>query len=59
MPIILNREVWDGWLEVGDVAVSDAQALLSHNCGAELLSYRVGRAVNASRAEGPELIAPT
>lgn len=58
MPIIFNREVWDGWLDVDGVDASDAQALLSHDRGADLVSYRGGWAVNSSRAEGPELIEP-
>ncbi len=55
MPIILNQEVFDDWLDP-DTNVETARQLLLNNRGSELVSYRVGRQVNSSRAEGEKLI---
>lgn len=58
MPILLNTDVRDEWLDMDNVAVSDARKLLPHYRGADLTSYRVGRVVTSGRAEGLELIEP-
>ena len=58
MPIILDPATFEPWLD-RDASVDDARAVLGQNRGSALLSYRVGRAVNNSRAEGSELIEPT
>lgn len=57
MPIILDPARFEQWLDE-NTSVSDARAILPDNRGAELVSYRVGRAVNNSRASGAELIEP-
>lgn len=57
MPIILDPARFEQWLDP-ETSVSDAREILPDNRGAELVSYRVGRAVNSSRASGAELIEP-
>lgn len=57
MPIILNPARFEQWLDP-QTSVSDARAILPDNRGAELVSYRVGRDVNSSRASGAGLIEP-
>ncbi|MEM7461620.1 MAG: SOS response-associated peptidase [Pseudomonadota bacterium] len=55
MPIILNSDQYEHWLDV-DTGVDKARELLKHSRGTELVSHRVSRAVNNSRASGAELI---
>ena len=57
MPIILKRSAFDEWLDE-NTPVEAARALLNHNRGSELISYEVGQAVNASRANAADLILP-
>lgn len=57
MPIILNADTWKDWLSP-ETEISAARELLASNHGAELISHRVDRAVNSSKAKGPELIEP-
>lgn len=57
MPIILNSDCWQDWLSP-DTSVKEARNRLDNNRGRELLSYRVARTVNSSRASGAELIDP-
>ncbi len=57
MPITLKQSVYDTWLNA-KTSVEDARSALGENRGSELVSYRVGREVNNSRASGPELIVP-
>ena len=57
MPIILDRSVYQGWLDP-ETSVDDARALLSKNLGAELQAYRVSRKVNSSRSDTPECLEP-
>ena len=57
MPVILKEAAWNDWISK-DTNVDDARSVLLQNRGSELVSYRVGRAVNSSRAEGSELITP-
>jgi putative SOS response-associated peptidase YedK len=54
MPIILNGENYDKWLET-ETSVDEARKLLDNNRGSELVSYRVNREVNNSRASGSQL----
>lgn len=54
MPVILDRTVYDGWLD-RNTSLEGARELLAHTLGAELTSYRVSRAVNNSRAQGKDL----
>ena len=57
MPIILNEASFAEWLNA-DTSVDDANVLLAHNRDHELISHRVGRAVNSSRASGKNLVDP-
>lgn len=57
MPIILTESAYETWLDPS-IPVPDAKAALLENRGAELSGRRVGRAVNSSRADGPELLNP-
>ena len=57
MPIILKPGVFDAWLD-GSTRVDDARVLLEEHRDAELISYRVDRAVGNSRASGAHLIDP-
>lgn len=57
MPIILNQNTFANWLRI-DTSVDDARALLSDHRDNELISYRVDRGVNSSRASGAKLIEP-
>lgn len=54
MPIILNPAVFEDWLSK-DTSGDDAAELLNDNRGSQLLSYRVGREVNSSKASGATL----
>jgi putative SOS response-associated peptidase YedK len=55
MPIILHEDKWADWM-ASETPVDDARELLRHNRGGELVSYRVGREVNSSRASGEKLV---
>ena len=57
MPIILKQDVHAQWLDI-EAPVDDARELLGNHRGNELVSYRVGRDVNSSRASGAKLIEP-
>ncbi|MEM7216676.1 MAG: SOS response-associated peptidase, partial [Pseudomonadota bacterium] len=58
MPIILKQSEFDTWLDE-DTDVETARGVLKHNRGSELVSYRVGREVNSSRAKGAGLAEAT
>lgn len=55
MPIILDARHYDAWMDP-ETDAADAKALLTDNRGAELSGRRVGRAVNSSRVDQPQLI---
>ena len=57
MPIILEPDAYDTWLDT-EKPVDTAREILKQERGNELVSYRVARAVNNARAQGPELIRP-
>jgi putative SOS response-associated peptidase YedK len=57
MPIILNEECFEDWLNPG-TDIDEARDLLLDNRGHDLVSYRVSRSVNSSKAEGAQLIDP-
>lgn len=57
MPIILDQNTFSNWLDP-DTPRDDARAMLAKNRNSELISYRVGRDVNSSRASGANLIEP-
>jgi len=49
MPVILKQEAWEPWISK-DVESDEALPLIGDNRGADLISYRVDRAVNSNRA---------
>ena len=55
MPVVLNAENYDAWLDPA-TEVAAAKALIQRNRGSDLSGRRVGRAVNSSRSQGPELL---
>lgn len=57
MPIILPASSHVAWINP-ETIVDDARALLNGTRGNELVSCRVGREVNSSRAQGSQLIKP-
>ncbi len=57
MPLILRSEDYGRWCSA-DTAIDVARELLANNRGEELTGYRVDRAVNSNKAQGPELIEP-
>lgn len=57
MPVILPQSQYQSWLNPS-ATVEEAKTVLNETRGRELVSYRVDRAVNSSRATGSELITP-
>ena len=57
MPIILGHRSCNEWM-AADTTVTDASRLLADNREGELVSYRVGREVNSSKASGEALVTP-
>lgn len=55
MPVILKPAQYDTWLDA-ETGQEKALNSLSDNLGADLVSYRVSREVNSSRAKGSQLI---
>ena len=55
MPIILGPSACAEWI-APDRSVEDARNTLKQDRGSELVSHRVSRAVNNSKAKGSELI---
>jgi putative SOS response-associated peptidase YedK len=58
MPVILQPEDWAAWLQPGELDPGDVSVLLQPAPPDLLRSYPVSPAVNNTRAEGPELVAP-
>mgnify|MGYP006299080001 CR=1 FL=1 len=58
MPVILEPDAWDAWLDPGmeDAAMLDALLVPASNDVLEI--YPVSRAVSSPRNNGPELIEP-
>jgi len=56
MPVVLERETWDRWLDPRPADPSELMGLLAPS-EADLEIYAVGRDVNDVRRDGPELIA--
>lgn len=56
MPVVLERETWDRWLDPRRADPSELMGLLAPS-EADLEIYPVGRDVNDVRRDGPELIA--
>ena len=57
MPIILKQDAFADWLDP-QASLDQAQSLLSEHRDAELIHYRVDRAVGNSKASGEQLIDP-
>ncbi|HXY43471.1 MAG TPA: SOS response-associated peptidase [Acidimicrobiales bacterium] len=58
MPVILPPEDWAVWLDPGRLDPRELNALLRPPPDGLLCSYPVSPAVNNTRSEGPELVAP-
>jgi putative SOS response-associated peptidase YedK len=58
MPVILQPDDWAAWLQPGELDPGDVSALLQPAPPDLLQSYPVSPAVNNTRAEGPDLVAP-
>ena len=56
MPVVLEPETWDRWLDPRPADPSELMGLLAPSV-ADLEIYAVGRDVNDVRRDGPELIA--
>jgi putative SOS response-associated peptidase YedK len=56
MPVVLERDTWDRWLDPRPADPSELMGLLAPS-EADLEIYAVGRDVNDVRRDGPELIA--
>jgi putative SOS response-associated peptidase YedK len=57
MPLIVRREDEQAWLDPA-VGVEDALGLLENSANAQLLTQPVSRAVNSTRNQGEDCIAP-
>jgi putative SOS response-associated peptidase YedK len=55
MPVVLERDTWDRWLDPRPADPGELLGLLAPS-EADLEVYAVGRAVNDVRRDGPELI---
>lgn len=58
MPVMLDHDVWDLWLDPGRRDVAQLSELLAPAVPAGLTTRRVATLVNDVRNEGPELAAP-
>lgn len=58
MPMIIQREAWDAWLDPHRTDPEAARALLEVTEADQLQAYPVGQAVGNVRNNGPELIDP-
>lgn len=56
MPVILDRENYDLWLDTQIDEIDQLQKLLVPFAAAKMASHEVGKAVNAPTYDGPELI---
>ncbi len=58
MPVLLEPEVWDEWLDRSNDDAESLQAFLRHPPEGLLESYEVSTYVNSARNNGPECVAP-
>ncbi|MBI2764056.1 MAG: SOS response-associated peptidase [Chloroflexi bacterium] len=58
MPVVISPEAWDRWLDPSLPDLAELQGLLVPAPNDDLEAYRVSRAVNSVRNDGPELIEP-
>ena len=57
MPVIVPRDRWDAWLR-RDTPLDEAEAMLDRYPAEAMTAWKVSRAVNTPRNDGPELLAP-
>jgi putative SOS response-associated peptidase YedK len=58
MPVVIDEDAWDRWLDPAPPDPGELLGLLVHNETVGLEVYAVERFVNDVRRDGPELIAP-
>jgi putative SOS response-associated peptidase YedK len=58
MPLLVERDRWDAWLDPERTATDDLAGLLVPAAPGRLEAYPVSTAVNAVRNNGPELVEP-
>lgn len=58
MPVVLDPEAWDGWLDSEVLDAEAALALLGLAPTDALVHHPVGNKVNDARHDGPELVEP-
>lgn len=58
MPVILDRELEDAWLDKEITSAREVLDILERSAGVPLDAYPVSRMVNKSRVDGQELIRP-
>jgi putative SOS response-associated peptidase YedK len=58
MPVVLERDLEDDWLDPEITSTSDVLGLLERSAGVPLDAYPVSRLVNKPGVEGQELIRP-
>jgi putative SOS response-associated peptidase YedK len=58
MPVVIDQDAWDRWLEPVPPDPGELLGLLVPNGSVDLDVYAVSRAVNDVRRDGPELILP-
>ncbi len=57
MPVIVPRVLWDAWLSRG-TPLDEAAAMLDRYPANEMRAWKVSRAVNTPRNDGPALLVP-
>ena len=58
MPVLLDPEIWDEWLDRSNDDAESLQAFLRYPTEGLLESYEVSTYVNSVRNNGPECVAP-
>jgi len=58
MPVILEREAWDRWLDPYELEPQHLEDLLAPSAAQTLRSYTVTREVGNARVDKPELVRP-
>ena len=58
MPVILNPQIYEPWLDPGNQNVSELNEILKNEIITELASYPVSREVNSARNNDPSCINP-
>jgi putative SOS response-associated peptidase YedK len=58
MPVVLERDLENDWLDTEITSTSDVLGLLERSAGVPLDAYPVSRMVNKPSVDGKELIRP-